>query len=103
MTLATFVSIHRVLRGSWYVGAAIIVMSWAGMVSARTGWIGFGLTFFGAMGPSLLRPFLKVPKDLPMPPSLAEELKKLSELRSNGTLSEEEFQAAKDAVLNRGS
>lgn len=81
----------RQISGIFYaVGFCLVVGSWINLVSPAVGWIGWVIAMLG-WGAQFLPGMRKL--------SVADELQKLENLRQQGTISEEQFEAAKARLL----
>jgi hypothetical protein len=83
-------SLRKISWAFYVVGLAIVAASWVNIVDAGIGWIGWVIGMIGwGLG------FLPAAKR----ESLADEIARLERMHADGTLSDEEFQVAKESVL----
>lgn len=55
------VSLDRIVWTVWWMGTALIVMSWFGVVPSSVGWAGFGLACLGSLVSVVVHRYWRMP------------------------------------------
>ncbi len=83
-------TLSRLSSVFYIVGIALVLGSWLNVVSAQVGWIGWVIAMLG-WGAQFLPGQRR--------PSVADEIRKLDELRHSGAITEQEFEDQKARLL----